>query len=157
MLEASELLGGIKVEKMGNPKQKAIIKVSEGNTMEIYTHDEYGFAIDPKVWAQERIRDCCHGRGFYWKKVDRQETLTDLEGKKYSVKKPHDEMHPCGCALNRYQKFRENAEKRLLAANARGEDPAAELMRIHAEFGHVVKIESQQTNAEPSLIQVVSK
>lgn len=159
-LEASDILGALKVEKCGNPMQKARVEVSPGQFVEMYTHDEYGFAIDPKVWASERVRPCCEGRGFNWVKTERTETLTDMvqgQPKRYEVKKDHREMQPCPCALKRYQKFREGIEKRLLAAQAKGEDPATELMRIHAEMGHVVKIESKQTGGEEPLIEVVTK
>lgn len=159
---ASSLVQSLKVEKCGNPMQKARVEVSPGNFVEMFTHDEYGFAIDPKVWASERVRPCCEGRGFNWVKSERTETLTDLKdgqlnAKRYEVRKDHREMRPCSCANLRYQKFREGVEKRLLAAVARGEDPAGELMKIHAEMGHIVKIESKQTGGDEPLIQVVSK
>jgi len=159
-LEASALLERVEVKKCGNPMQKARVEVAPNQYVEMFTHDEYGFAIDPKVWASERVRPCCEGRGFNWVYSKRKETLTDLvngQSKRYEVEKDHREMHSCPCALKAYQKFRERVERRLLAAQARGEDPAAELMRIHAEMGHTVKIESKQTGGDDPLIQVVSK
>jgi hypothetical protein len=145
------------VKKFGKPMEKHTITLEEGKAVEIFTHDEYGIAIDPKVWAQEKKKRCCEGRGFVWTRSSRTERVQTPDGKVFEASRPHREMTPCQCAIERYQKFRNKVEWRLIKAVQRGEDPAGELMKIHAEHGHQIKIESRQTGGEENLIQVVTK
>lgn len=104
-----------KLERYGAPKARMQTALDDkGNAAEIYTHDEYGLALDPAVWAKAS-GTCCHGRGIIWKKVGEQ-----------------PQMHPCDCALRRYKRERDAIEVRLLHS----ENRLKALEDYHRENGH---------------------
>jgi len=82
----------------------------------VYTHDEYGLVLDPKMWVSSKCKHGCKGEGFLW-----------------SVREPdkHRMMTPCPCAMKGYKKAREQIERRLKKAVDKG----AELTAIHRELG----------------------
>ena len=150
------------ITKYGRPKNKIRTALGNGNAAEIFTHDEYGLALDSLFWAKKNC-DQCNGKGQIWKaRVETKpgpktklgkstaaktiyETKKIGEGKHQrtvEVPKVHDEMHPCACAVTRYRKEREKVEQRLYIARGRGGKDAetAELELFHKENGHLINL-----------------
>lgn len=128
------------IKKYGRPLQKVTMQLdSDQRAVEVYSHDEYGLALDPVFWCDSGCNHC-FGKGRIWK-VDMQTSLVEGERKR--------EMHPCPCSLRGYTKVRKEVETRIHAAQHRGGDEEAcrELERIHAENGHGIKLTKQPERA----------
>lgn len=162
-IKTEEEVEVVSIQKWGPPRNKIKVQLpGQNNAAEIYTHDEYGLAIDPKFWARSACTDC-YGRGQTWKRGKRiikaarwsEDKKTLLEPEK---SEPHEEMIPCHCAMRRYNRTREMVQDRLHRAQTSGKSETRELERIHAENGHYCKFtRGPILEATPSDEEAVAK
>jgi hypothetical protein len=127
--------------KFLRPRQQQEVDLPGENKGLIYVADEYGLALDPKAWCKDNC-NTCYGRGFMWKRGTRVVAAHyDEKGNKVPERtEPHDEMHPCPSAVERYKKKRKEIEERLHRAKKSGRSEARELEKIHFENGHGIKL-----------------
>lgn len=117
------------IRRYGPPRHLAVVPLDDnGNAAEFYTHDEYGLALDPRLWCKRACNNC-NGTGRIIKIVQENG-------------KPTRQMHPCPRANSRYNLTREAVAGRVFRAGKRGgeEGECRELERIHLENGHRIKV-----------------
>lgn len=127
------------IRRFGPPRNKLKVELDDKNVVEFYTHDEYGLALDPKLWCKSSCTDC-NGSGRIWKYTQR--VVKKGEKGQPDKTEPHREMHPCPRANRRYNSKREEVVERLHRAKTRGGEDAEvrALEKIHAENGHGIKL-----------------